>query len=125
MKTRLGFVSNSSSSSFIVAVKKNSKPIGTITKTITVDLNNYASEPIKSVEDLYEYFRENYGDKEDWYEDILKSYKLALKEIANGKDILVGEFGDQDDFEERILCETGLQTLQSDTVTVIQSEAGY
>lgn len=125
MKIRNGFVSNSSSSSFIVAVKKNCKPIGTIIIKKEIDLNNYVYKTITTAEDLYDYFREDYGDRDDWHPDLLKEYKLALKEIANGKDILVGSFSDQEEYEERLLCEEGLNGLQSESITVIQSEAGY
>lgn len=121
MKLRKGFVSNS----FIVAVKKGKKATGTLIIKKEIDLSNYVRTTIETAEDLYEYFYNEYGSKDDWYGDILKSYKLALKEIANGKVIMCGEFGDQDEFEERILCEEGLQSLKSETVTVIHSEAGY
>ena len=125
MKLRTGFVSNSSSSSFIVAVKRNGKATGKITITKEIDLNQYASRTIETAEEIYDYFRNEYGEKSEWGSWVTKNYKLALKEIANGKIILAGSFSDQDDYEERMLCEEGLQSLNSENITVIHSEAGY
>jgi hypothetical protein len=51
--------------------------------------------------------------------------QLALKEIANGKVIMCGDFSDQDEYEERLLCEEGIQTLKNENINVIHSEAGY
>lgn len=125
MKLRTGFVSNSSSSSFVVAVKKNGKATGKIIIKREVDLKQYADETITTTEQLYEHYLEWHGEKEDWYPEDIKSYKKALKEIANGKIILAGRFCDENEAEESLLCMEGLQSLKSEDMTVIHSEAGY
>ena len=53
MKVRSSFISNSSSSSFIVAFKENTK--GTV--TIEIDLEKYKDKIIETPEDLYDYFK--------------------------------------------------------------------
>ena len=58
MKIRTGFVSNSSSSSFIVAAPPQ-KDSTKVTITIEVDLAEYANTTIKTVEELIEYFKEH------------------------------------------------------------------
>jgi hypothetical protein len=125
-KIRLGFVSNSSSSSFIVAVKKNAEATGKITITKEVDLKQYAEDTIDTAEKLYEYFYEQYDCKDDWSKETLKNYKDSLKAIANGMVILAGSFSDDGtEPEEAFLCMEGLQSLKSKDMIVIQSEGGY
>ena len=125
MKTRIGFVSNSSSTSFMVAVKKG-KTTGKITIVKEIDLNQYVSTTIETAENLYEYFYEQHGSKDDWMKETLKEYNLALKELANGKIILAGDLGDDgSEPEEALLCNEGIASLQGKDITVIHSEAGY
>lgn len=126
MKLRNGFVSNSSSSSFIVAVKgKNAKA----TMTIEIDLEDYG-DTLLTKEEVLEYFKNYYGH--DSEEEILaekykaKHYKEMLKEIESGNRIILGEFSDESDNGlEQYLCDHGINDIKSDTVKVIQSDAGY
>lgn len=77
MKIRNGFVSNSSSSSFIVAVKKDSGPL-----TLKINIEDEC-DVISTIEELEksEHFR--YCDEEEKAEN--EDYKKCIKAINAGK----------------------------------------
>lgn len=77
MKNRLGFVSNSSSSSFIVSVDKDSGPLH-----LKINIESEC-ETITTVEELEkcEHFR--YDDEEERAES--KEYQQCLKMLEQGK----------------------------------------
>jgi hypothetical protein len=109
MKIRDGFVSNSSSSSFIVAVPSRAKKLE-IKVTVTGDLNDFIDERIKTVQELDRYLIDEYGwdlntlDKND-----KKIYEKCIKNLDKGKDILVGCFStDSDNILETVLCNEGI-----------------
>lgn len=111
MKTRFGFVSNSSSSSFMVAVPKGKT---NITITLEVDLTDFDSKTFETVEELDEYIVEEYGWKEMTLEDILEDaglkdvYQDAVEQIKKGKVVISGRlrsYGGSN--EETYLYENG------------------
>jgi hypothetical protein len=103
MKIRKGFVSNSSSSSFIVAGNP-SKDLD-LTITIKADVKKYADGIIKTREELYN--NEEIQDFLEWNEDISI---CNLEEILdNGKYIYIGRFSDEEgDPIESLLCYEGI-----------------
>jgi hypothetical protein len=113
MKIRNGFVSNSSSSSFIVAVDKGQR--GKFTLTLEVDLEKYLERRLSSLEDLGKYIKE-------WNKE---NYEQIKSEIEKGRDILVGSFAsDNDDAVEVLLCESGIPK-DVEGITIIENEADY
>lgn len=125
MKTRQGFVSNSSSSSFIVAAQgeKNTK----LSINIEIDLQAYADKVIETQEDLLDFFLSDL----DWEEEELETdeqFQEAQQAIKEGMIILAGNFEDySDDTVENFLCKYGLSSQWTELagMIVIQSDGGY
>ena len=132
MKVRSGFVSNSSSSSFIVAVDKKSTT--KITLTFEIDLKNYADSNgiISTREELLGHLNHNwcidFTDQRDieGYGRMYKKYLKACEELDKGKQIIFGMFSDEGSSGiETMLCMEGLEGKVDDNVVVIESEGGY
>jgi len=119
MKTRNGFVSNSSSSSFVVAAKKGSTKIKLV---IEVDIADFADHTILNVKQLDKYLDDDGLEKDEcsWYGNAVK----ALKE---GKAIYKGWFADDSDKPlEVFLCSHGIpQETETDDFKILESEGGY
>ena len=118
MKIRSGFVSNSSSSSFIASSKT-----GKITITIEVDLSEYAKHVITNVEQLDAYFEQIKENYEDGISTAKR--KIYIDALDRGEKIYQGSFSSESgEGLETFLCENGLP----DDIkggTVIESEGGY
>ena len=126
MKIRQGFVSNSSSSSFIVAFKKE-KPISTKVKIeMEIDLATYGTV-FDNIKDLQCYYTEKYKinfknpDEEDY---CIYQYRKAEKAINDGKIIILGNFcSDSGEAVEYMLYELGLKKiLKDENIEVIENE---
>jgi hypothetical protein len=98
MKLRSGFVSNSSSSSFVISCM----PDQPLKITIEVDLSK--AKIIKTEAELDAYFEYNYGD--NWMDEegewALKRYEKMLVAIQAGKHIvrITGSNDDADAFSQ-------------------------
>ena len=121
MKNRDGFVSNSSTSSFIVATKEG-KAKGKI--SIEVDLEDYARETLRTLADVETYFlTERYYEKDELENS--EEFQEVKKAIENGKIVLVGSFSSEGDPMEAFLCENGIAELGNEDVQIILGEGGY
>lgn len=89
MKIRNGFVSNSSSSSFIVGVNDDYKN-ATVTIVLKKKLIDLASNIIKNKEDLLSYFKDNYYENDEVY------VARMLKELETYGTLMVIETSDED-----------------------------
>ena len=99
MKVRNGFVSNSSSSSFIVTGKSPK-----ITVQLDVDLSKYG-KVINDKKDLEKEFKDWYGS--DFREEfsVEKDFNKCLSAINAGKVVVMGDFDSQSEDEiEAFLC---------------------
>jgi len=114
VKIRNGFVSNSSSSSFVVAVEKDAQEI---VLTMKADLRKYADATATTVEELDRIIIDTHGWKmQDNLEDILgespwlrEVYEGAKTAIGEGKHVIFGEVGnDYDDSVANYIYESGI-----------------
>ena len=127
MKVRMGFVSNSSSSSFVVAVGQESE----VVLTIKADLSAFADSTITTVEDLEEYIIEEYGWRDMNTLDKIfadshyaqRVYNEAKVAIESGKRVLFGSFSSDGEALEQFLCYHGIS--ESPGIDIIESEGGY
>ena len=121
MKTRIGFVSNSSSSSFMFALPKeydgkikivsevDLKELGTICKT-KKQLDRYLL-------DAYDYktFKELFED----FSHIKKDYEEALSQIQEGKVIAIGNISNEGEPGTEYMLVEGSWTIQDSHVKQI------
>jgi len=119
VRKREGFISNSSSSSFIIAVKNPKK----LKVTIEVDLKPYVSrDPIDTEEKLFKYYTEDLYIEEDELKDN-DSYNRCLEAIKQGKIVLnISCSSDGDPFEQAIY-NTGLgDMVKNNNIELISQE---
>lgn len=133
MKTRNGFVSNSSSSSFVVSVPQGrNKAVTKIKIEIEVDLEQYADAVITDQEELDEWLHDEYcydsvdearDAGETWIADV---YEKIQAELKKGRTVLAGRFSDNGtEPEEVFLCQYGIKPPKGSPIKVIENEAGY
>jgi hypothetical protein len=118
MRKRRGFISNSSSSSFIISAPKEQT---TINLTLEVDLDK-TGEKIETEEELREYIFDNFRNSQnDTLEDIIKNdeyaediYKKCLAAVLKGDYlwVLTGSSEDIEDAASIVMYENSLSDLK-------------
>ena len=118
MKIKADFVTNSSSTNFILASKE---PLKDVEMCITVDMSKFVEDTIENLEQLERYAHENDMDEDD--PDII-DMRAAIKE---GKKIYLLSVSDDDlSGVEAYLCRNGLDDVVfPQGVDVIQGDGGY
>jgi len=124
MKTRHYFVSNSSSTSFVLSLKnppENNTMRLEIPVTFTVDLMKYVDETFNDRDQFLTYWEEQ---GYDWSE--VRSQSLDALERGETVYILhVHDEGYGAEKEESFLCTEGIENVQYPGMTVIYGEGGY
>jgi len=126
MKTRIGFVSNSSSSSFIIAAKNPDNLKATI--QIDVNLSDFESiyrSRITTVEQLKNYYIDDYCYEETELAEN-EYYQSCVKAIERGETIIFLTFSSDECGVESAIHEMGsLGKISSkfNNITVIQGES--
>jgi len=116
MKTRQGFVSNSSSSSFIIAGKKD-----TIKIKVELEYNTSNLIEFKTLQEFYDYQLEECSnskeDTDEYFEDQIPKMK---EEFAKGNFVYIGRVStdDCDDLAGITICNKGLP--KSNTYVILQ-----
>ena len=121
MKVRNGFVSNSSSSSFIVIADKGKE----LKASLKVDLSKMVDTVLRTQEDVCKYIvKKSWSDEsfsaliKDKY--IKKEYDEMMSYINDGKEVHVGSFCSDDDPLSGYLYEYGASDLELDGLKIIE-----
>lgn len=122
MKSRIGFVSNSSSSSFILS--SPNRPMK-INYSISIPINDLIEHRIKTIPELDKYFLDYTGCKtmEEFKEGedfLYQDYLECKKEIEKGRIILIGCVRNDNSSLEVTILENKLDTNLSKEFKVIK-----
>ncbi len=125
MRIRRGFVSNSSSSSFVLStdLTKDLK----INITLEIDLNHYAECVAKTEDEVREYIAEEWCWGGSQLDDILATneslreiYDASIAAVKAGKIVVFGEVGNESGDElSRLLYDRDLKKLFEGTAVVV------
>lgn len=93
MKTRIGFVSNSSSSSYILAI--DDKDIDPNNFKVTVNISKMADsiKVFRTLDDLIQYHKDEYDEDEDE----ISEDNLIAQALKKGKTVLMVNFSDRNE----------------------------
>lgn len=116
MKRKSCFISNSSSSSFIIAGEDLSVEL-----RIPVNLKQFVDETVRTPEELIEYFRDNHWEEKDNFSDPL--YQKCLSAIHRGLPVHFGETTDDRDGVEFFICRQGLHLCRGN-IEIISGNGG-
>jgi len=133
MKYRTGFVSNSSSSSFIIAAKPKERLVANL-KT-EIDVADYVRDSISSIEELEKYIvkKHSWGNSKKSCKEILDGDTYTKEEYDKIKDFIlkglvvhIGDASSDGEIIEQMVCGIGVHSLEfKDEVIIVESEAGY
>lgn len=120
MKLKVDFVTNSSSTSFIISTKYENDLNKKAILQIEIDLNDYISESFSTKDELISY----YYDSDSYFKT--NEGKKLLKELEEGRTVHFIECSSHDENRiTRYLCEEGLGCVKMPKgVKIIKGEGG-
>ena len=133
MKIRQGFVSNSSSSSFVIAADSELKSEDLKCKiTIDVSVNDFIHQTITNFEELQEYLLEYQGWGHDDFTTFIKessegesTYLEYSKLLEQGKKIFVGSVSSEGyEGVESYICDNGWENASYKNFKFLEGEEG-
>jgi len=124
MKIRIGFVSNSSSSNFVLAVPKENNNLEI---TLKFDIRDLVDTTIVTKKELDIWATDYYGKREHWSDYEVERYNTYLNALEQGKIILEGTIsndscGDTEGIELMLMSGTLRlrDMLNSEDIEVLQ-----
>jgi len=125
MKTKNDFVTNSSSTSFIITNKSKNIGKGKITIEIDFDSNHIYNETFTTLEELKKCDRFDWFDDEELADD--KHYQECIKAIEKGRVVHIIDASNEGEGIEIFLCERGIrqEDFVDQDIKIIFGEGGF
>lgn len=132
MKFRIGFVSNSSSSSFVVAIP-HTRMDNKIIMQMEVNLDEMKRDELCNLKELDDYFlnivrhwhnKPTVQELFEQYPNYKEAYDQYKQLIENGYRVIIGSADSDEDEMERYICLHGFENVE-EGVKIIENCSGY
>lgn len=120
MKTKQDFITNSSSTNFIISVPKGTKDIN-VSVQLNINLKDFIYKKLNSKQDIINQYDEEYLETDQG--------KEIMEELESGREVLLLSCSNEnDDSTEEYLCEHGLHNIEIPEglfLKIIEGDGGY
>jgi len=116
LKVKFDFITNSSSTNFIISCQSKKDVNLNTTLEIPINLSNYITKTFTTEESVKKHYGDELGDEQ----------QEIINEIKKGNTVHILTCSDQEDSAESILCEHGLDNVKLPKgVKVLRGNGGY